>query len=479
MLKSLITSKSLMYVILRYVTYALTFVNTLLLAKFLGGFEYGVYSFILLVMSYMTYSNLGMNESLNTEYAKFKHRKISKYIWDTAWSLNIIISVAGVLVFGGIYLFDRNLFSEYKFGEYALLVILTCGVINLARIFITFYKLYGKLIKLNIQQLLPNITIFVLIIILNSRITIMEIVWALFLTNLISLIIFRIGLPVEPRFFISFKLARTLLLRGVSLLMYNFSYSLFILLASSIISMKFTVTEFGCFSLSNSIANGVIMAGGAFLFIFYPRILNAMTRPKAECLNMINKIRSVYVIGINIICILSIPLVFVLSFFYPQYSISMVRIFSILMIGKCINNSMSGYSAYLIANKKERLMTVYALISVAVEWVIIEILLALDLGMDYIVLGIVFGSMIYTSLIVIEGLKGLKGYCNVREWSKEIFSSGNWLALLILVVYSFIWTNMYFLVVAFVCFYLIERQVINRAIKNGLSIIGNKNSLNF
>lgn len=479
MIRSLLKSGSLIYVVLRYVTYALTFINVLLLAKYLGGYEYGIYSFILLVINYMSYSNFGINDSLNTEYAKYKHRKISKNIWDTAWSLNLIVSLIAVAIFFLICLFNNNLFSEYKFGEYAVLVILTCLLQNLERIYITFYKLHGKLIKLNIQQILPNLSIFILIIIFTSRITISIIVWTLFITNLISLVIFRFGLPSKPRFIISLRLAKTLLIRGISLLLYNFSYYFLILLASSMVSMEFSVVEFGCFSLSNSIANGVIMAGGAFLFIFYPKILNAMHRSKNECAQVISRIKSIYVVGIDIICILSIPAVVGISYFYPQYSISLVRIYSILMIGKCINNSTTGYSAYLIANKKENLMTLYALISALIEWCIIRLFILCDLGMEFLALSVIVGSFIYTTLVVITGVKALYGQIDIKRIYYEIFGNGNWIVLTILLIFSFLWTNIYFMIGALICYYSFNHRSIKNVVRSGISIIQNKNALNF
>ena len=68
----LLRSPSSVYVIFRYGTYIVQFLNSILLAKALGDIKYGIYSFVFLIMQYMSYSNLGINESLNTEYAVSK-----------------------------------------------------------------------------------------------------------------------------------------------------------------------------------------------------------------------------------------------------------------------------------------------------------------------------------------------------------------------------------------------------------------------
>lgn len=427
----------------------------------------------------MSYTNLGINESLNTEYAKYKHKRISASIWDTAWSFNLIINLVISLLFIIICSAANHLFSEYKFNEYSITLILICFIINIGRIYITYYKLLGKLIKLNIQQILPNITIFILAIVLKYKISISIIILALFITNLISLIIFEINLPNRPKFIINLKIAKTLITRGISLLLYNFSFNFLILLASSIISIEYTVVEFGCFSFSNSIANGVIMAGGAFLFIFYPKILNSMNRPNKECALIIHRIKAIYVVGIDILTVLSIPAVLGISTFYPQYSLSMVRIYSILMIGKCINNATTGYSAYLISNKKEILMTIYALLSAGIEWCIIKVFLYYHLSMDYISLAIVLGSLFYTLLVVMTGVKHLYNRFDYKQIFDEILGNGNWMVLTILIAYSFLWTNIIFLICSLLSYYLLYIKTINEAIKNGISIIQNKNSLFF
>ncbi len=348
---SVVSSPSVIYVILRYVTYFLAFVNALLLAKYLGGYEYGIYSFVLLIVSYMAYANLGINESLNTEYSKYKNTLRANKIWDTAWSLNLLICLAVSLLWCAVTVLDSDLFANYH------------------------YKLFGKLLKLNIQQILPNITILVLCLVFKTDITVNMIVWALLITNSIALLLFRIGLPQRPKFTIDRAISKVLITRGISLLLYNLSFYLMILFASSLVSANFEVTEFGCFSFANSLVNGVIMAGGAFLFIFYPKILNQMEGTDQQIEANIRRIKSIYVVGIDMICLVSILCVYVISFWYPEYSIRMVQIYSVLILGKCLNNATTGYSAFLIARKKEIRLAAYGFCSVGVVWALSSVFL--------------------------------------------------------------------------------------------------------
>ena len=159
----LLRSPSSVYVIFRYGTYIVQFLNSILLAKALGDIKYGIYSFVFLIMQYMSYSNLGINESLNTEYAVSKDSDRCK-IWNTSWALNLLINTFLFMVFAFL-ISIVSLFSRYEFDSYGMLLLMTCIVINLSRIYITYYKLHGKLIKLNIQQFLPHFVLLVLVLI--------------------------------------------------------------------------------------------------------------------------------------------------------------------------------------------------------------------------------------------------------------------------------------------------------------------------
>lgn len=476
---SVVSSPSVIYVILRYVTYFLAFVNALLLAKYLGGYEYGIYSFVLLIVSYMAYANLGINESLNTEYSKYKNTLRANKIWDTAWSLNLLICLAVSLLWCAVTVLDSDLFANYHFRDYGYLLIVTCLVINLGRIYITYYKLFGKLLKLNIQQILPNITILVLCLVFKTDITVNMIVWALLITNSIALLLFRIGLPQRPKFTIDRAISKVLITRGISLLLYNLSFYLMILFASSLVSANFEVTEFGCFSFANSLVNGVIMAGGAFLFIFYPKILNQMEGTDQQIEANIRRIKSIYVVGIDMICLVSILCVYVISFWYPEYSIRMVQIYSVLILGKCLNNATTGYSAFLIARKKEIRLAAYGFCSVGVVWALSSVFLRLKLGVEYIALTVTVASFVYSSCVVIEGVRTLYHKISFRSYVYEIFGNGSWLNMLLLVLFAFVWPNPYFLLGSIGLYYILNFKNIKKAISSGLDIMTNKNALNF
>lgn len=101
------------------------------------------------------------------------------------------------------------------------------------------------------------------------------------------------------------------------------------------------------------------MSGGAFLFIFYPKILNRLRTENAESIEVIRKIREVYVVFMDLISLLSILCILAVSAIVAQYGPQLVMIYAILMLGRIVNNASTGYAALLIARGKEHRLVIY------------------------------------------------------------------------------------------------------------------------
>lgn len=475
-----VSAPSSVYVIIRYITYALQFVNALLLAYYLDAFSFGIYNFIMLFMQYMSYSNLGINESLNTEYAIHKN-EVSRLtdIWNNAWSINVLLSIVIAVICCVIFEFTDNLFQNYHFNDYKYELLATCIIINLSRVYITYYKLHGRLIKLNIQQLLPNLLILVLLIIFRERLTVSNIVLALLVSNLIALLIFRIGVPSIPKFSVNKDWVKILIQRGVTLLLYNLSFYLLTLLASSIVSICCSVEIFGCYSFANTLVNGVIMAGGAFLFIFYPKILNRLSVSNSEAIGMIRKIREVYIVAMDLISLLSILCILIISLIIDQYGPQLVMIYAILILARIINNASTGYATLLIAKGKEYNLVIYGFMSVLIIAVCGLWVYFLNLSIEVVALSVVVASFIYTWLVVRAALKVLNMSKSFQVILSEIFGMNKWLVCVIVLLNNFVLQSYWALCICILFYCIVNIRNIKKAIVAGISLLSNKNVLNF
>lgn len=474
-----ISAPSLGYVTLRYITYILQFLNAILLARCLGEYDFGVYSFMMLIISYMQYSNLGINDSLNTEYAINKSDKIkATAIWDNAWSVNFLINIVLGIVCTVIFLCTDNLFTSYHFNEYRYALLGTCVIMNLSKVYTTYYRLNGKLVKINIQQILPNLTVFILLLIYWNGLSVSAITTALLISNAIALVIFRINLPEVPKFRIN-KEFFLLMKKGITLLLYNLSFYLLTVVASSLVSIFYSVEIFGNYSFANTLVNGVVMAGGAFMFIFYPKILNRLSMDTAVAIDLIRRIREVYIVFMDMISLVSILFVIALTAILPQYGSAMVIMYSILILGRIINNASTGYATLLIAQGKENHLVRYGFLSVLFVGVSGIFIHYGNLSVEYIAISVSLASFFYTFLVVNKALCYINGSRSFSFIFREIFGMNKWLACLIIIFNGFLFRSYAVLITCVFIYLIINVHNIKNSWRKGLLIITNKNALSF
>lgn len=468
------------YVIIRYATYALQFVNSMLLAQFLGAYNFGVYSFAVLLMQYMTYSNFGIHNALNTEYAVHKaDTSRLNDIWNNAWSINILqcVIIAGVCCL--IFIFNDNLFPEYQFNDYRYILLATCIIVNLSMVYTTYYRLHGRLFKLNVWQLLPNLAIFLLVLICREHLKVPHIVIAFFLCHLGSLILLRIGVPSVPRFCIDKELAKTLVRRGILLMIYNFSFTFLTMLASSIVSARFSVDTFGCYSFANTLVGGVVMAGSAFMFVFYPKILNRLQTGSTRTMEVIRKLREVYIVFLDLISLISILGIIAVSAIVFQYGDDLVMLFTILMLGRIINNASTGYDTLFVARGKEQCLVGYSFLSCiavaacgcCVRW--------MDFSINAVALSVVAASLVYSTLVIRNAYNLMGTSKSLRSIIGEIFGMNKWIVCSTMVVDLLFPYYHIALIVGIVVYCAVNMKNIKRAFVSGIKILSLRNALDY
>lgn len=476
----IISTSSLGYVLLRYMTSALQFLNAILLARCLGDYNFGVYSFMMLVVSYMQYSNFGISDSLNTEYATNKSDIIkATAIWNNAWTVNFLINIFLGIICTVVFLYTDSLFTSYHFNEYRYVLLATCIVMNLSRMYTTYYRLNGKLVKINIQQILPNLTVFIVLLVYWKSLSVNAIAMALLISNALALTVYRINLPRIPKFSLNKTLTILLLKRGITLLLYNLSFYFLTIIASSLVSIFYSVEIFGYYSFANTLVNGVVMAGGAFLFIFYPKMLNRLNTDSVVAMNLIQRIREVYIVFMDMLSLVSILFVIALTIILPQYGSVMVIIYSILMLGRVINNASSGYATLLIAKGKEAHLVMYGFMSILFLGVLGILIYCWNLSVEYIAISVAIASLLYTFLVVNKALCYINGSCSLSFILREIFGMNKWLACLIILINVLIFRSYTILIVCVFIYLIVNMHNIKRSWERGLSIITDKNSLSF
>lgn len=474
----IVNSVILHFISIKYFAFFIQIINSVFIAKYLGVFAFGIYSFIALVLQYLNYTNVGIYFSLNTILSvKKKNNHFSTILWETSLGLTVAISFI-LLLLGIVFAIIKfELFEKYSFSQYSLLVFSIAILYNFNILFANLFRVYGKLKQINFYEIIGPILILFAIIYFNNNVKVVHILLAFLFKNVFSLIVFVYYSPLPVRFRLKSKLKWILIKRGFNLLLYNLSYVFILISARTVVSVFYTVEDLANFTLANSFANSLILVVGVFSFIFYPKLINKFSHLKKneEIDLLIKKLQLVYVTGINFISLLSILTIPILVIILPDYN-RMIDLFKVLIICQIFINSSYGYSIYLIANGREGLLTKVGFFAILTVVIIGSIMAHLGISLEMFSLSIIAGSFAYSFVIIYLVRKQLNKK-SIFEFSE--FSFKSIVPLIIIFISVLVHSNTILPVFAFVVYLILNYSQLINVGKIALPIVLKKDSFHF
>ena len=209
------------------------------------------------------------------------------------------------------------------------------------------------------------------------------------------MLIFLYNPPLKIGVNFDAKTFMTLLIRGFHLLLYNVSFSLILISSRTIVSIYYSPEELGYYTFAVNLSNAVFMIVGAFGFVIYPKLLNKIyVSDDNKTKIIINKIHVLYVPVCYLLTFLGFFSCIFLEYFLPDYSAAMAT-FKILLITQLILNNIFGFSIVLIANKKEKLMTINALLSMFIVIIVSYLFVVLEFSFTIISIAVLIGFILY------------------------------------------------------------------------------------
>jgi len=123
-LKTIVNSNIIKFVSTKYLAFGLQVINSFLIAKKLGVYYFGIYGFATMLLQYLSYTNFGVNYSLNVILSTNKEfkAKSSNYLSNailltTLFGLLIIMIIITSKLTGFFTGFDK-----YKIDYYIILI---------------------------------------------------------------------------------------------------------------------------------------------------------------------------------------------------------------------------------------------------------------------------------------------------------------------------------------------------------------------
>lgn len=480
---NLLRSEQFVFILGKYLSYFLIFLNSFLTAKFLGPYSYGIWGFVLLLINYLGYSNLGIQYSANVLLST-KNREDKKLLVRINSSAIILTALmGGVIVFISLilFLFDVNIFSKYNFSKYLLLVSLITMVSHFNKLFMNVFRSFGKFYQILGYLILPQIFILIMLFFSPDDEVIYYMLLGDLVGNILAVFIYYKAYPMQIIMTYDKAILNELFLRGVSLLFYNASFYFILLSSRTIVSIFYAVEDLGLFSLANNVAQAAVMILSVINFMFFPKILNRMKTGSIEndVKPLLSKIRDYYVTSSNLIVILVLLLYPLLLLFLKGYESSSSSFLFLILTQLIIVNSY-GYSNLIIAKGYETKIALYAFFTVIIN-VIISLFLVILFKLDYhyVAFATLLSVNYYTFAVVRFGRKLLNLPFDFISVMKELFPLRIFFPFIIMMMSGFVSVQFFFLILGTVVFGILNYKYVVNSLYVFVKVMNNPNSTKF
>lgn len=409
LLKTIFQNKVVLYVTSRYVTYFLQFITSLILASNLGPYYLGVWGFYQLVVSYLTFVNFGIPNSLNIMLIKSKNdpllfqRRINESF--------VLISILGILIliFSLFFYFTEGLREpKIEIGTKIKFICAVAIVIHYNSLFSVIYRIKNRLFEMALQQSITPLLIFICAVLFKGERAVYWLLWGYLLGEGVALFVFIMRKQVCLSFDVSLAGMCEILKKGLFLFLYNTGFYFILLTTRTLISSNYSVEDFGYFTFSYTIANSILLLLQAFSAVIFPKIVDKYSTDDKEQVHYVSNMLMNSSVTLSyglIFC--AIPCIPLLLKFLPQYENTLNVIVLTSLTVLLYTNSI--YSSYLMAQNKERKLAVVSVVALAVNIIGALVLIKIfTVPYSYVVLSMMLAYFVFDYLITFFSKKNLK-----------------------------------------------------------------------
>ena len=458
--KKIFLNKAILYVISRYATYIIQFINSLFIAIYLGPFYLGIWGFIILILGYARQLNFGVSSSVNVFVSiHIKDEKYVSRIVGNGISMLFLLSLLIVTFFFINYLGVIKIGEKYSFNTYALIICVIAVIEHFNTLLTYIIRAYGKLFAIAVNQSLFPILIFFLIPFFRSK----DLLWAMVIANLIStfisFILLIIQSPVKLRPLFEWTLIKKIQKKGWYLFIYASSFHFIMISTNSFISGNYKVEQFGLFTFSYSLSNVILLLLTSIANLISPKVLNRFsTYSNEKIINILDEIRTAYMSLAHALIhfvIMAFPL---FLFFFKSYQ-SAGNVFNVTALTVVLNSNLFGYTTLLIARGKEKKISSYSLIALLINVSIAFILVYwLKVPFYYVMFATMIAYLFFVLLIGLEGRKELLLPYTVIETIKDVFPLKIFIPFSVSILLIFISVPDIYFIIPFILYIILNKD---------------------
>lgn len=404
---SLLKNKIVVFIVSRYFSYFLQFLNSLIVAFLMGPFYLGIWGFVLLVLQYMNFGNFGIELALNVKLSSGSDKEpgsSDKYV-SSAFVLTLLSSVFYLAIALVFVLFDFPLFEKFSFTQYLLPVI---GIACLNFFNVLFlnvcraYSIYGPISFFQTAVQLVQLPVFLFF----RDVTL---IWGLLIAQLfghfVSLVYYWKKLPVK--IFLHFDLShkKNVLKKGLSLLVYTLSFYILMLSTRTVIGYWYDVEQMGLFTFASNLASALIVGLSSLEFVLFPKMLNKYSKESdsEQTISVLREVRFLYM-GTAFLVVLAGLLGYPLLLLLFKEYVYTTNAFALLVACQIVIASGFGYGALILSRNQERYLVVQGIIALVINLVISYLFKHfLQLTFDVLPVSLIFAFCYYDFMVVKKG----------------------------------------------------------------------------
>lgn len=425
MLREILKNKIILYLFSRYGTYILQFAISIIIAAKLGPYYLGVYGFMQLLINAFSQMNWGVHSSLNVliVHNRNDRQKCDDYVGNSIFIYGLI-SLVVIALF--LYVIFADVTIDNKYSINVLHYFLICVIViaqYYSLLFLTILRVKNKVISLALAQS-SNVLLNLLVVFFFDK---EALIYALLICNLLSLLSYFVFVKKDkliPNLWqISYckTIQKEILTKGFYLFLYNSCFYFILISIRTFISRSYTVSEFGLFNFSYTLANAALLLLDALTLIILPKIIDLLSSKNYKKIdNTIRDIRISFVAASHFliyIAMLFFPLVIYLM---PKYSEALTSL-NLIALSILMNTNNYGYSAFLIAQNKEAIFACISFTSLVINILVAAVLVNVcQVGFSYVILAVMVTYLCF-SIMTVAMSKKLMGLLNWADVLKSFF----------------------------------------------------------
>ena len=422
-IKKASTNKVFAYTITRYVVYAIQFVVSMLCAAKMGPYYYGIWGFIMMILSYMQRIDLGIPNAMNIILVQEKDNpELFSRTQSTGFLLFSFLCVFVALFASGNVIFGYGFMEKYPIGNLFYVVCLIAVISYFVTTCTGIYRVKHGLLEIAISQSIIPLLLLIALFISDGKELLLWFTLAYLVGNIGSLLMYLLRGKLSFSYPPSKSMTNRIVVKGFYLFIYNACFYFILISTRTVISSNFPVEQFGYFTFAFALADAVILMLGAITFLMFPKTISKLNTTDLTQVNTTLKLlRSNYIPLVHLMMYVAFLFFPIITHFIPKYQPALPAIYMVAL-ALIMNSAACGYSDYLMAQNKDRLIATISAVSLfANVGVALFLVKVVGCSYAYVVGATMFSYWLFSILCIYFGMRQMGVKVKLLNILKECF----------------------------------------------------------